>query len=73
MNFVSDWREAWKWFSVQFLAVLAIIPLVWEALPPELREWVPVEWRPWLLFGIAVVGIFGRLVDQNKPADPPVV
>jgi len=69
MTFVTNWREAWKWFSVQFLALLAIIPLVWESLPPEAHTMIPVEWRPWLIFALAVSGIVGRLVDQNKTVE----
>ena len=67
MRLVPDWRSAWRWFSVQSLAIIALIPVVWPALPPEAHEWVPQTWRPWIVFALAVGGIVGRLIDQNKP------
>lgn len=66
MNLIPDWRSAWKWFSVQALAIIALIPIVWTALPPEAHAWVPVEWRPWIVFTLAIAGIVGRLVPQSE-------
>lgn len=66
MNLVYDWREAWRWFSVQALAIIAVLPIVWPALPADVRAWVPPEWQPWILVALAIGGIAGRLVDQNK-------
>jgi di/tricarboxylate transporter len=66
MSFITNWREAWKWFSVQFLAIIAIIPIVWATLPPEAHAMIPAEWRPWLVGALALAGIVGRLVDQSK-------
>lgn len=69
MRFVPDWRRAWRWFSVQTLALFALLPIVWPTLPSEVHDWFPVEWRPWLIAALAVGGIVGRLIDQNpKPA-----
>lgn len=70
MKLVPDWRRAWRWFSVQSLAIIALIPVVWPNLPPEAHAWVPPEWRPWIVFALAVGGIVGRLVDQNKAPAP---
>jgi hypothetical protein len=65
MKLVDGWRGAWRWFSMQALAVLALAPVVWATLPPDVRAWVPQDWQPWLLVAIAVGGIAGRLIDQN--------
>lgn len=66
MKMVSDVRRAWRWFSVQVLAVLAVVPIVWEQLPPETHALLPEAWRPWAITGVAVAGIVGRLVDQGS-------
>lgn len=66
MKLVADWRQAWRWFSVQALALVALLPVVWPSLPPQVTGWVPEEWRPWVVVVIAIGGIAGRLIDQNK-------
>ncbi len=66
MRLIPDWRDAWRWFSVQALAVLALLPVVWPTLPPQVHAWVPEEWRPWIIVALAIGGIAGRLIDQKK-------
>lgn len=65
MKLVSNARMAWRWFSVQILAALAALPLVWISLPPDVQEWLPEAWRPWALTVLALGGLVGRLVDQG--------
>jgi ABC-type uncharacterized transport system permease subunit len=66
MRLVPDWREAWSWFSVQSLAILAALPIVWGMLPADLKAWVPAGWEPYILLAVALGGLAGRLIDQNK-------
>jgi protein-S-isoprenylcysteine O-methyltransferase Ste14 len=66
MKLIPDWRSAWRWFSVQVLAVIAMLPLVWPSLPPQVTGWVPENWRPWIIVLLAIGGIAGRLIDQKK-------
>ena len=65
MRLISDWRRAWRYFSTQALLALAVIPLFWEALPPEAQMFIPYSWRPWIVAAVAIGGIAGRLVDQS--------
>ncbi len=65
MKLVPEARRAWRWFSVQALAVLAALPLVWPQLPPEVQAMLPEGARPWLLAALAIGGIAGRLIDQG--------
>lgn len=71
MKLVSDWREAWRWFSVQALAVLVALPLVWASLPSDLKAFVPDGWERWILIAVAAAGLIGRVIDQQKPAPAP--
>jgi len=63
---VQNWRDAWKWFSVQAFAVIIALPAVWMALPADVKAMVPDGWEKWIVMGIALAGLFGRLIDQQK-------
>jgi hypothetical protein len=68
MKLVDDWKSAWKWFSVQLVAAATAVQLSVLAFPDGMRGWLP----DWLTHVLAVVllaaAVFGRLVDQKKPA-----
>lgn len=66
MRFVANWRDAWRWFSVQAFAVIIALPMVWMALPPDVKAMLPDGWGQWIAVAIAAAGLLGRLVDQNK-------
>lgn len=65
MRLVDNARNAWRWFSVQALAALGVIPVVWYALPPESQDLIPEAVRPWVLTAVALAGLSGRLVKQQ--------
>lgn len=66
MKLVENARQAWKWFSVQALALLALIPQIWAELPPETHALFPLNALRWTITLVAVAGIIGRLVPQPK-------
>lgn len=66
MHLVYNWRDAWRWFSIQAFALIALIPLVWMGLPDDVKEMVPDSWEKWIVIVMAVAGGVGRLIDQTK-------
>lgn len=66
MKLVSDWKEAWRWFSVQAFAAIVALPFVWVALPADVKGFLPDTAEPWIFMAIAAAGLIGRLVDQKK-------
>lgn len=66
MKLVEGWRNFWKWNSVQVMAVLAVLPIVWMEIPPDVKEMVPLSWRPWIMSTLAISAIFARLRNQTK-------
>ena len=66
MKLIPDWRQAWKWFSVQAFAVIIMLPMIWASLPADAKAYLPDAWKPWLMVALAVAGILGRIIDQNK-------
>lgn len=66
MKLIPDWKDAWRWFSVQALIILAALPVVWSAIPSDAKGFLPDGWEPWVLFGLAIAGLIGRVIDQNR-------
>lgn len=66
MTLVANWRDAWKWFSVQAFAIIIALPMIWMALPPDVKAYVPEGWKPWIMVALATAGILGRVIDQQK-------
>jgi len=66
MKLVPNWKSAWKWFSVQFVAAAGAIQLSVLAFPETVRAWLP----DWLTHVLAVLlllaAALGRLVEQKK-------
>ena len=46
-------------------ALLAVLPLAWAELPGDVKAYLPPEWRPWVVTGLAVAVILGRLIKQG--------
>ena len=65
MKMVPEWHKAWRWLSVQALAVIAVLPFAWEYIPIDVRNMIPLEWQPFVFSAFAVGGILGRLVKQS--------
>lgn len=68
MKLIPNWREAWRMHSMQVFAVLAFLSMVWEELPPEVKDLIPETWRPYAVAFVALAGMILRLRDQR--ADP---
>jgi protein-S-isoprenylcysteine O-methyltransferase Ste14 len=66
MKLIPNWRDAWRWFSVQALAAIIALPIVWASLPSDIKSFVPDSWDRWVFVAIAAAGLLGRLIDQNK-------
>lgn len=58
---VENWKDAWRWASTRVLLLLAVIPVVWAEMPPEVTEAIPEAYRPWILAVVALGGALGRL------------
>lgn len=67
MKIIEDWRSAWKWFSMQSMAMTLVILGAWGAMPDDLKNALPGWLIPILAMGTLGLGILGRLVDQKKP------
>ena len=66
MRLVANARKAWRWYSVQAMAIAGAMQGAWLALG-DLQSRVPGEWVDAMTIAILLSGIIGRLVDQGGP------
>ncbi|OJT96587.1 MAG: hypothetical protein BGN82_06230 [Alphaproteobacteria bacterium 65-7] len=66
MTLVEEWRQAWRWFSVQAMALSVLVQAAWEALPADLKQYLPPGLGLALSLGLLACGIIGRLVRQGR-------
>lgn len=68
---IADWRESWKWLSVQISTLLIIWASLPEAQQSAILGLVGLDQNKLVgLMGVAI--IIGRLVAQNRqPAPAP--
>jgi hypothetical protein len=64
---VKDWRQSWRWYSQQAAGLQVALAASWLAIPEDARASIPTV-AVALAFGIpAVLGVVGRLIDQDAP------
>ena len=61
MKLVPNWTKAWKWMSVQFIAIAAL----WEAIPLEAKAVLDPATQSWITLGLLVAAGVGRMIDQG--------
>lgn len=71
MKLISNVGRAWRFFSVQTLALQGAAASAWLTVPSDMRESVPSEWLAGAAVVLAFLGIAGRLVDQGEGIDGP--
>ena len=61
---VSNWRDGWRWFSTW--AMLLIVYLTLNPLPPEVMALLPPELQQKMIAVVAMAGFVLRFIDQSK-------
>jgi Na+-transporting NADH:ubiquinone oxidoreductase subunit NqrB len=67
MKLVTDWRQCWRWLSVHAMAGAIAVQAAWQVLDADLRASLPADWVRALTVALLVLGILGRVIDQDKP------
>lgn len=65
MKLVPNWTSAWRWFSMNLMALAAAAQIAWETLPPDALAVIPADWRGYITLGLVVAAMIGRLIDQG--------
>ena len=66
MKMIDEWKQAWRWFSVQAMAIAVAIQGAWLFIPEDLKAQVPPAILHWTTIALLVFGVAGRLVKQEK-------
>lgn len=65
---VSDWRRAWRWYSVHALIIAGALPAAWSAVPVAWKSGLPDWMLGVLAITTAVCGVIGRMTAQGDDA-----
>jgi hypothetical protein len=66
MTPVANWRGAWRWYSLQAMALSGAVQAAWEVLPADLKQYLP-HWLGLVLsLSLLLLGVGGRLIRQQK-------
>lgn len=60
VKLIDDWKDSWKFLSVQLAAALALLDTAYEYLP-AVQTYLPEGWVRWIALAIIV----GRVIKQN--------
>lgn len=66
MKLVYDWRQAWKWLSMQIPAVNVAFLGTWAVLPSKFQDALPTWAVVAIAISLLVLGMVGRLIQQEK-------
>jgi hypothetical protein len=70
IRLVTNIKEFYKWISFWAFTIIAALPFVWSSLPVELRNYIPEKYLPLVAVVVALGGLAGRMIDQNKNKAP---
>jgi hypothetical protein len=62
---VEDAKKAYRWFSVQAMALAVAVQGAWEMVPDDMKAGIPPKLVTIITVGLLVLGIAGRLVKQK--------
>lgn len=65
MNFVDEWRHAWKWLSVQLGALIAIAPTLYEQAD-ILQDYVEPKWFHLGMTLLGVLVVFNSIKKKRR-------
>lgn len=66
MKLVDDWKDAWKWISVNCMVLAGVVQTAWISIPDDLRSTMPSYIVHALTIGLLLMGVAGRLIKQGE-------
>lgn len=69
IKIVHDWRNGWRWLSVQLTTLAAAVQFGADSLPPWLHDAIPAHWWKYIAGALLVTGIVARFIKQDLEHD----
>jgi hypothetical protein len=66
MKLIDEWKNAWKFLSVQIPALGATLTLAWASMPDDWKSATPKWAIMACVFLFFIAAIAGRFVKQGK-------
>lgn len=61
----DDWKQAYKWLSVNCMALAAAIQGAWVYIPDDMRQSLPQHTVSIITMVLMGLGIFGRITTKQ--------
>jgi hypothetical protein len=66
MQLEKNWKQSWRWFSMQALLLASSVQAAWVALPDDMRGSLGQGLVSGITIAILALGVIGRLVVQDS-------
>lgn len=66
---VEDWRNAWRWLSVNCMVLAAALQGAWLYVPEDMKASIPPHITSSVTVALLIIGVIGRLKKQT-PSEP---
>ena len=63
---VEDWNQAWKWASVNCMALAAAVQGAWLYIPNDMKASIPQKLVSGVTIALLVLGVIGRLTKKAE-------
>lgn len=70
MKIIEEWRNSWKYLSVQANAIGVAVTAAYSSMYDQLKETLPPRYMIFAVVAVFVLGIVGRLIAQTPKDDP---
>jgi hypothetical protein len=65
LNLVEDWKDAWKWISVNCMVLAGAIQGAWLYIPEDMKQSLPPHLVTGVTIALLFIGVGGRLTKQG--------
>ena len=65
MKLIPNISQSWRMWSVQLLAVIALVQGVWLSLPADARSALPQDTVYWVTLALSIAAQVARVIKQN--------